>query len=51
MWVHVHKHPIERHFDYQFFQSIQQRYQFANTAKVYSFSHATIGSLQILPIM
>ena len=51
MCVHVHKHPIECHFDYQFFQSIQQRYQFENRAKVYSFSYATVGSLQILPIM
>ena len=31
MCVHVHKHAIECHFDYQFFQSIQQRYQLENT--------------------
>ena len=33
------------------FQSIQQRYQFKNRAKVYSFSDPIVGSFQILPIM
>lgn len=49
--LHICYIPCRVFFNYHFFQSIQQRYQFKNRAKVYSFSDPTVGSFQILPIM